>query len=293
MNNKVVFITGTNSGFGWLTAKALAAAGHTVYATMRETNGKNAAKAKELGELNNITVLDVTITDDGSVQKAIDQVLVNEGRIDVLINNAGYGAMGVTESFTVNDVQEMFDVHVFANWRLMKAVLPAMRRRQDGLIVNVSSGFGRFSFPFMTVYSAAKFGLEGMSEGLHYEVKQLGIDVAIVQPGAYPTDIIHKVKTGSDASVVPAYGALAELPNNMGTSLAKMFEENNPNPQDVADAVLNLINLPKGQRPLRNVVDPSTGHFVKAANEAVQLQYDKTLVAFGMGELQQEAAAVN
>jgi NAD(P)-dependent dehydrogenase (short-subunit alcohol dehydrogenase family) len=289
---KVVLITGTNSGFGWLSANSLAAAGHTVYATMRDTKGKNAEKAAELGSVNNITVLDVTITDADSVQNAIDQILVNEGRLDVLVNNAGYGAMGVTESFTSQDMQDMFDVHVFANWRLMKAVLPGMRRKAEGLIINVSSGFGRFSFPFMTAYSAAKFGLEAISEGLHYEVKQLGIDVAIVQPGAYPTDIIHKVKTGSDSSVIPAYGALGELPNNMGTSLGKMFEETQPNPQDVADAILDLVNQPRGQRPLRTVVDPSTGTYVQAANEAVQVQYDKILQAFGMGALLEDTAAV-
>lgn len=283
--SKVVLITGTNSGFGWLTAKTLAAAGHKVYATMRDTAGKNADKAKELGAVANITVQDVTLSDDNSVKGAIDQILSKEGRIDVLVNNAGYSAAGVAESFTTDDVKEMFDLHVLAYWRLMKAVLPTMRRQTEGLIINISSNAGRFSFPFLTVYSAAKFGLEGLSEGLHYEVKSLGVDVALIEPGAFPTDILHKVKTGSDTEVVAGYGSLVEIPNNLGTALGKHFETNNPNPQEVADAVQHLMDLQKGKRPLRTVVDPLSGHIVKAANESVQTAYDKTLTAFGMGEL--------
>ncbi|AYQ36541.1 SDR family oxidoreductase [Runella sp. SP2] len=285
MSNKVVLITGTNSGFGWLTANTLAELGHKVYATMRDTQSKNADKAKALAQVANITVLDVTLTDDASVKTAIDSVIAAEGRIDVLVNNAGFAASGVTESFTTTDVEEMFGLHVVAYWRLMKAVLPVMRQQADGLIVNISSGAGRFAFPFMTVYSAAKFGLEGLSEGLHYEVKPLGVDVAIIQPGAFPTDILHKVRTGSDESVVAGYGALAEIPNQMGNGLAQLFETTKPNPQEVADAVVTLINLPKGERPLRTVVDPSTGYIVEAANEAVQVEYEKTITAFGMGSL--------
>lgn len=285
MSNKVVLITGTNSGFGWLTANTLAELGHKVYATMRDTASKNAEKAKALAQVENITVLDVTLTDDASVKNAVDSIIAAEGRIDVLVNNAGFGAAGVAESFTTTDVEEMFGLHVVAYWRLMKAVLPVMRQQADGLIVNISSGAGRFAFPFMTVYSAAKFGLEGLSEGLHYEVKQLGVDVAIIQPGAFPTDILHKVRTGSDESVVAGYGALAEIPNQMGNGLAQLFETAKPNPQEVADAVVTLINLPKGERPLRTVVDPSTGYIVEAANEAVQVEYEKTITAFGMGSL--------
>lgn len=285
MSKKVVLITGTNSGFGWLTANTLAGLGHKVYATMRDTNGKNADKAKELSAVKNITVLDVVLTDNESVKKAIDSIIETEGTIDVLVNNAGFGASGVTESFSTTDVEEMFGLHVIAYWRLMKSVLPAMRKQSDGLIINISSGAGRFAFPFMTVYSAAKFGLEGLSEGLHYEVKQLGVDVAIIQPGAFPTDILHKVKTGSDTSVIDGYGTLADIPNQMGSSLAQLFETVKPNPQEVADAVVNLMNLPKGERPLRTVVDPATGHLIKAANDALKSEHEKTFIAFGMGAL--------
>lgn len=282
MNQKVVLITGTNSGFGWLTARSVAALGHKVYATMRDINGKNAEKANALSAIENITVLDVSLTDESSVQNAFDTIIATEGRIDILVNNAGYSAMGVAESFTTADVQWMFDVNTLAPWRLMKLVLPFMRKQSDGLIINVSSGWGRFSAPFFAVYAASKFGVEALSEGLHYEVRPLGIDVAIVQPGSFPTEMGQKSGTGSDTSVVDGYQAIAEYPNKVFAAIGQMFETNKPNPQDVADAIVNLIKLPQGQRPLRTVVDPSTGKFVKAANDAVKEEYAKGLTAFGM-----------
>jgi NAD(P)-dependent dehydrogenase (short-subunit alcohol dehydrogenase family) len=282
MSKKVVLITGTNSGFGWLTAQRVAALGHKVYATMRDINGKNADKAKALSAIENITVLDVSLTDEKSIKNAFDTIITTEGRIDILVNNAGIAAMGVAESFTSADVQNMFDINTFAPWTLMKLALPFMRKQAEGLIINVSSGWGRFSAPFFAVYAASKFGLEGLSEGLHYEVRPLGIDVAIVQPGSFPTEMGQKSGTGSDTSVVDGYQTIAEYPNKVFGAIGQMFETNQPNPQDVADAIVDLINLPKGQRPLRTVVDPSTGEFIKRANDAVAVEYAKGMTAFGM-----------
>lgn len=285
MSKKVVVITGTNSGFGWLTANSVAALGHNVYATMRDTKGKNADKAKALAAIENITVLDVSLTDETSVKNAIDTIIAKEGTIDVLVNNAGVAMFGVAESSTTDDVQRMFDVNVFAPWRLMKLALPHMRTQSEGLIINVSSGWGRFSAPFSAVYAASKFALEGLSESLHYEVRPLGVDVAIIQPGAFPTEMSQKVQVGSDAAVVDGYTAIADVPNKMFAAIGQIFETKNPNPQDVADAVVNLIGLPKGQRPLRTVVDSSTGEIVKAANDAVAAEFAKAMTAFGMKEL--------
>ena len=285
MNKKVVLITGTNSGFGWLTAHSVAALGHKVYATIRDTEGKNADKAKALAQVENVTVLDVSLTDETSVKNAIDTIIAAEGRIDVLVNNAGISAFGVAESFTTDDVQGMFDVNVIAPWRLLKLALPFMRKQSEGLIINVSSGWGRFSAPFSVVYAASKFALEGLSEGLHYELRPLGVDVAIIQPGAFPTEMSQKTQTGSDLSVVEGYQAIADVPNKMFAAIGQIFESKNPNPQDVADAVVKLTNLPKGQRPLRTVVDPSTGEIIKKANDAVSVEYAKVLTAFGIEDL--------
>lgn len=285
MSKKVVLITGTNSGFGWLTAKSLAAHGHKVYATMRDITGRNAGKAAELSGIENVTVLDVTLTDERSVGAAVEGILAKEGRLDVLVNNAGISINGVAESLSMSDVQELFDINVFAPWRFMKAVLPSMRRQAEGLIINISSGFGRFSAPFSAVYGASKFGLEGLSEGMHYELRPLGVDVAILQPGAFPTEMNQKYRPGADASVNEGYAAIADVPGKMVAAIGQLFETIKPDPQLVADAVTDLVDQPKGGRPLRTVVDPSTGVFVAAANEAVQLQYAQGISVLGMGEL--------
>lgn len=285
MNRKVVLITGTNSGFGWLTAQSVAALGHKVYAAMRDTKGKNAEKAKALSLVDNISVLDVSLTDESSVNAAFETIIAKEGMIDVLINNAGVTMFGVAETATTEDVQRIFDINVMAPWRLMKLALPFMRKKSEGLIINVSSGYGRFSAPFSAIYGSSKFALEGLTEGLHYEVRPLGIDVAIVQPGAFPTEMSNKIQFGSDISVSDQYKVLAPYQDKMFTAMGNIFETIKPNPQEVADAVVGLINLPQGQRPLRTVTDPTTGEIVSTANSAVQVEYAKILSAFGIEEL--------
>jgi NAD(P)-dependent dehydrogenase (short-subunit alcohol dehydrogenase family) len=285
MSKKVVLITGTNSGFGWLTAHSVAALGHQVYATMRDTQGKNAERASALAAVENVTVLDVTLTEDASVQQAVDRVIAEAGRIDVLVNNAGFSLNGVAESFTTADVQAIFDVNVFAPWRFIKQVLPAMRKQSEGLIINVTSGFGRVAFPFATIYAGSKFGLEGISEGLHYELKRLGIDVAILEPGAFHTEMNQKTQYASDQSVFEGYGAIADMPGKMIAALGGLIQSQNPDPQMVANAIVDLIGTAKGKRPLRTVVDPITGTYITAANEAVAEQFGPGLTLFGMGEL--------
>jgi NAD(P)-dependent dehydrogenase (short-subunit alcohol dehydrogenase family) len=285
MEQKIILITGTNSGFGWLTAKSCAAQGHKVYATMRATNGRNAEKAKELIKQPNIEVVEMELTNEKSVKDAVTSILNKEGRLDVVINNAGVYATGIAETFTADDLEKVMDVDVIGIWRIIKAALPHMRKQGEGLIVNISSVAGRFSFPFQAVYNGAKFAVEGLTEGLHYEIRPLGVDVVMVQPGAFPTEVWGKIVSGSDASVIAGYGDLAKVPEQIGAGVGKMFEAMKPNPQQVADAIINLINTPKGKRPLRTVVDPATGGFLETANKQVKEQYDKFLTAFGMGEL--------
>jgi NAD(P)-dependent dehydrogenase (short-subunit alcohol dehydrogenase family) len=282
MEKKIILITGTNSGFGWLTANSCAALGHKVYATMRDTNGRNAGKARALGQHGNIEVLDVEVTSGKSVSDAVAAIIKKEGRIDVLVNNAGVYPVGIAETFTEDDLEKVMSVNLKGYWRTIRAALPQMRQQGEGLIINVSSVAGRFSFPFQTIYNSAKFAIEGLTEGLHYEVRPLGVDVVILQPGAFPTDIFGRTMAGSDASVIAGYGDLAKVPEQIGAGIAQMFEAVKPNPQLVADAIVQLIDTPAGKRPLRTVVDPATGAFTETANEQVQQQYDNFLTAFGM-----------
>lgn len=282
MNQKVILITGTNSGFGWLTARSCAASGHRVYATMRDVNGRNADKAQALMQQAGITVLDVDVTSSALVTRAVTTILDREGRIDVLINNAGLYATGITETFTDDDLDNVMDVDVKGPWRLIRAVLPPMRQQKEGLIINISSVAGRFSVPFQTVYNSAKFAVEGLTEGLHYEVRPLGVDVIMVQPGAFPTEIFGKIVSGSDTTVIASYGDLAHVPGQMEAGVAQLFDTLKPDPQLVADAIISLIDTPAGQRPLRTVVDPVAGSFTVKANDSVKEQYEQFLTTFGM-----------
>ena len=179
----------------------------------------------------------------------------------------------------------MFDVNVKGTWRMLKACLPQMRKQNEGLVVNISSGLGRFSAPFMTVYNSTKFAVEGLTEGIHYEVRPLGVDVVMIQPGAFPTEIFGKSTYGSDAEVYNQYGDLAKVPEQIGAGMGQMFEMMKPNPQMVPDAILKLIETPKGERPLRTVVDGMTGEIVERANVKVKEEYVNFLTAFGMKDM--------
>lgn len=282
MTKRVILITGTNSGFGWLTANSCASSGHKVYATMRDIAGRNAGKAKRLAQEANIEVLEVDVTDKKSVTDAIATIVKREGKIDVLVNNAGLYATGIAETFTEEDLGKVIDVNVNGPWRTVKAVLPQMRKQGEGLIINISSVAGRFSFPFQMAYNVSKFAVEGLTECLHYELRPLGVDVVSLQPGAFPTDIWGKIVAGSDSGVIAGYGDLANVPEQIGAGIGQMFEALKPDPQLVADAIVHLIDTPRGKRPLRTVVDPATGSFSEIANRQVKEQYENFLTAFGM-----------
>jgi len=284
--NKVVLITGTNSGFGKLTTKLLSDNGFKVYAGMRNTLSNNKDAANEINQWADVTVLDIDVTDANSITSAVNSVIETEGRLDILVNNAGVFTSGLTESFTDNDFENNLNVNVLGPWRMLRATLPQFRKQNDGLIVNISSGLGRFSAPFMTIYNSSKFALEGLIEGIHYELKGFGIEAVLIQPGAFPTDIFGKTKTGSDESIIESYGELAKIPQQIGENIGQLFaSESAPNPQLVADAVHKLILTEKGKRPLRTVVDQITGSYIEKANAAVAVQHKEFLTAFGMGDL--------
>ena len=285
MTKKVILVTGTNSGFGYLTAKSCAAKGYTVYATIRDIMGRNAEKAKELSGIENIHVVELDVTEDKAVKSVVDDIIGKEGQLDVVVNNAGYFGGGLAETYEADDLEKMFDVNVKGTWRVAKASLPQMRKQGEGLIINTSSGLGRFSAPFMTIYNGTKFAVEGLTEGLHFEVRPLGVDVVMIQPGAFPTEIFGKSSYGSDNSVIAGYGDLAKVPEQIGEGMGQMFEAMKPNPQMIPDAILELIDTPKGERPLRTVVDGMTGEFIETANKQVEEQYVKFVTAFGMKDL--------
>ncbi len=276
--SKVVLITGSSSGFGELTTHSASKAGYTVYATMRNLTGKNSDKATELGALSGVSVLNLDVTDQSSIENAVNTIIAKEGKIDVLINNAGIGSGGFTEPYSATEFQKIFDVNVFGVQRLMNAVLPHMRKIGGGLVINVSSIMGRMVIPYAGAYTASKWALEGLSESYKYELAPTGIDIAIVEPGGFGTNFMAGMIPASDEERVASYGELNKIPQQMWEGFGQILQsENAPNPQDVADVIMNLIEMPDGQRPLRTVVDPMTGgeapKVINATSDKVQEQF--------------------
>ena len=280
---KTILITGASTGFGRDTAETLARAGHKVFASMRDPEAKNRAHADALrGQ--NIEVVELDVTDSQSVDRAVAAVIAKAGRIDVLINNAGVAAAGVSEAFTPEQATALFDVNVIGLHRVTRAVLPELRRHHDGLIINIGSILGRVTFPFFGIYGASKFAVEALTDSFRYEVSQLGIDVVLVQPSAYPTQMYASASEPADAGRVAEYGAVGEIPGAMFQHLTTMLSgPDAPDPHDIAAAIAKLIVTPKGARPVRTVVGASYG--ADTLNDATEPVQAGTVEALGLGHL--------
>jgi len=257
--SKTIFITGTSSGFGKLTALTLAKAGYTVIAAMRGTTGKNADVARELSAVPNIWVIELDVTNNASVQTAVQQTLQKYGRIDVLINNAAVAGYGLLESYSLEQIGKMLDVNLYGVLRTYQAVLPSMRANREGLIINLTSGASGFTVPFMIPYLISKFGVESITEGSQDELRSFGIDNVSIQPGVYPTEMNNGSKPGINGDrpeIVAAYGETASNAfQALGTAFYTKMTEFNMNPQAVADGILKLVKMEKGHRPLRYPID--------------------------------------
>ncbi|MFN8718314.1 MAG: SDR family NAD(P)-dependent oxidoreductase [Gemmatimonadaceae bacterium] len=250
-----VLITGAGGGFGARMARTLRQGGHIVAGTLRDITGRNAAVAAELSALG-VHVYDMDVTSDASVEHTIAQVIAALGTPDVVVNNAGVGVLGVQEAFTATDLQRLFDINVFGAHRVTRAVTPHLRARGSGLVVFVSSLLGRIAVPFYGPYNASTWALEGLAETFSLELSGFGVDVAIIEPGGFPTTFIPNLMTPSDHARVAALQPLADA----GTAVLTGFEQAlaaNPaqDPQLVADALRDLVNAPAGTRPFRTVVD--------------------------------------
>ena len=258
--SKIILITGTSTGFGKLTAKTLANAGYTVIAGMRDTAGNNAGVAKELAGLANIDVVDIDVASDESVRLAFQHVLTQYGHIDVLVNNAGVAGYGLLEAYSLDQIRQLFEVNFYGVLRTIQAVLPGMRERKSGLIVNLTSGASGHTLPFMIPYLASKFGVESITEGLADELSDFGIESVSIQPGVYPTEMNTGGKAGVHADkpeIIAAYGdAAAAKFNALGTAFGSKMIEFNMDPQAIADGVLELVQMERGTRPLRFPIDP-------------------------------------
>jgi NAD(P)-dependent dehydrogenase (short-subunit alcohol dehydrogenase family) len=254
MTQKNVLITGASSGFGRLTAELFAREGWRTFATMRGVSSANAAPAAELRRAG-IDIVELDVTRDASVEAAASLVASEAGALDVLVNNAGVASFGIQEAFTPAAVERLYATNVVGPLRVNRAFLPAMRERGSGLVVYVSSVVGRIVNPFGGVYASSKWALEALAEASSYELAPFGIDVAIVEPGAFPTDILGKVGTADDLARAESYGEFARVAEEAPARIAARAQGNDP--ADVAQTIFRLARAAPGERPLRSVVSQS------------------------------------
>ncbi|MGB1710990.1 MAG: SDR family oxidoreductase [Miltoncostaeaceae bacterium] len=277
-----VVITGSSSGFGYLAAGAFAERGYRVWATMRNTATKNAGRAQELEAMSDaVRVVDMDVTDAGSVDRATDTIIGEDGNVDVLINNAGIMYVGHTEAYSVEQAHRQMDVNYYGMIRVTQAVLPHMRRAAAGLIINNSSVAGRVSWPYMGTYSATKFAVEAYSQALRFEMAPFGVDVALVEPGPFPTSLIASVSPEARTEVLEEYGEIAAVPSQMLAYFGDWLQSDEaPDNQLVVDAYLALADAASGERPTRTVVGPDFG--VNEMNQATQPIQDAVLGALNL-----------
>src|ERR1700727_3831107 len=281
---KTILITGAWSGFGRLTAETLAKSGHYVFAGFRTMYGKKVQVAEEF-QKNNIEVLQLDVTDQNSVDLALKRLLeISMGELDVVINNAGMASAGISESFTPEQVRDLFEVNVFGVQRVIRATLPVLRVKRTGLIINVGSILGRVTIPFFGLYGASKYAVEALSDSYRYELSQLGIDVVLVQPSAYPTNMYAAAQQPADGELGKSYGEVAEVPGKIINTFVALFQgENAPNPKDVATAIDKIVATPAGSRPDRVVVGLPFGS--DAVNAAVAPIQSGLIDNLGLGDL--------
>ncbi len=282
---KKILITGCSTGFGYNTAKYLAEKGHYVYATMRNIESKNFKAATELRNFSNannynLKVIELDVTSDESVHIAISKI----PEVDVLINNAGRGFGGPIEAFSSEQCLAQLDLNIVGTLRVAKAVLPIMRAQKSGLIIQVSSIAGRGAFPGFGIYHASKWGLEGLSEAMRYELAPLGIDVVIVEPGPFDTNFFGSMIQAKDEEVASAYKHVEEFFDGFGKQVEEMFKDENAptNPMIVVKIFENLINMPVGSRPLRTIAGLDFGF--QALNDAVEPIRKASLESMGLSE---------
>jgi len=201
-----------------------------------------------------------------------------------VVNNAGMASAGISEAFTPEQARQLFEVNVFGVQRVLRATLPVLRAKRRGLVINVGSILGRITLPFFGLYGASKYAVEAMSDSYRYELSQLGVEVVLVQPSAYPTNMYAAAQQPADEELRTTYGEVAEVPGKILKTFVTLFQgENGPNPQDVATAIDQIVSAPAGSRPDRVVVGLPFGS--DAVNKVVAPIQRGVIDSLGLGDL--------
>ena len=291
--NNIILITGASSGFGALTARALANAGHTVYASMRETTGRNAPRVKEVEGYAtehdvDLRPIELDVSSQESCDTAIREIISKDGRLDVIIHNAGHMVFGPAEAFTPEQLAELYDVNVLSTQRVNRAALPQLRKQRKGLVVWVSSSSSAGGTPpYLAPYFAAKAGMDAMAVIYARELSRWGIETSIIVPGAFTGGTNHFAHAGSPADKARAAEYEAGPYAGFADQVRKGFASIVPpdaNVSSVADAIAKVVDTPFGQRPFRVHIDPTQdgAEVVNAVSDRVRAEL---LRRIGLGDL--------
>lgn len=264
--SRIIVITGASSGFGAMAARALAHAGHTVYASMRETEGRNAPQVAEVARYSkehnvDLRTVELDVASDASVEAGIAKIIADNGRLDVIIHNAGHMSFGPAEAFTPEQFAQLYDINVLSTQRVNRAALPQLRKQGNGLVVWVSSSSTRGGTPpFLSPYFAAKAAMDSLAVSYSTELSRWGIETSIVVPGAFTKGTNHFAHSGSpaDKARVSEYesGPYAGVADQALKGLASL-EPADADPATVATAIVEIVDMPQGKRPFRTHIDPS------------------------------------
>jgi len=268
--DKVALVTGSSSGIGLETCMALARDGFHTFASMRDTskagNLQDAAKKEKL----NIVVIELDVDKEDSMKSAVSKVMSDAGRIDVLVNNAGYGLFGCVEDVSIEDFKKQFETNFFGIIRLIQLVAPIMRNQGAGFIVNISSVAGRIGFPASPAYISSKFALEGLSESLRYELDPFGVKTIIIEPGVIRTQFFSSMKIVEPKPNSPYKDVTAKV-----ISAVKMMSEMGTEPAEVAKMVVKSIH---DKVPLpRYIVGTDAAMFLEAKKMKTDLEFENYL----------------
>ena len=289
---KIILVTGASSGFGRMASNALAIAGHIVYASMRETEGRNAPQAAEVKTFArehevDLRPLELDVSSEASAEAAIATILKDARRLDVVLHNAGHMVFGPTEAFTPEQLAEMYDVNVLSTQRVNRAALPAMRRQRQGLLVWIGSSSSRGGTPpYLAPYFAAKSGMDQLAVSYATELARWGIETTIVVPGSFTHGTNHFAHAGKpgDQARADEYskGPDADLGDTALNNLGAIAPPD-ADPEEVAREIVRIVDLPLGKRPFRIHIDPADdgAQVVNAVADRVRAEF---LRRIGLGD---------
>jgi NAD(P)-dependent dehydrogenase (short-subunit alcohol dehydrogenase family) len=264
---KVALVTGSSSGIGFETALALARENYFTFASMRNTD--KAGKIQEIAKKENLNleVIELDVDKEESIKSAVKKIQEQKGRIDVLVNNAGYGLFGCVEDITIDDLKAQFETNFFGVVRLIQEITPTMRKHGSGIIVNVSSVAGRIGFPGTPAYISSKFALEGLSECMRYELSPFGIKTIIIEPGVIKTDFFSSMKVAKGKPDSPYKEITEKVMNGV-----KMMAEMGTPPDEVAKTIIKAIQT---KEPLpRYIVGTDASMFLEAKKMKTDIEFE-------------------